>query len=177
MQSQLEITIHPVDLSEFGKNPAGLPIFRVVWGPTRLEKIWFRETKQVQDLLRYPNCKEWVLEKWLSGLDYAGTPSAWAELQRTKSINLDYPTDGEYDECMRFPNNEAVSMAKKAVELLVYGRTNITEAERTIALKLREELKEKDLDNRTSDMIKDALDPQWSGTRMRLYDAAGNFIN
>jgi hypothetical protein len=177
MQNLLEITIHAVDLSEFGKNPAGLSIFRVVWGPSRLEKIWFRETKQVQDLLRYPNCEEWVLEKWMSGLDYAGTPTAWAELQRKSPINLEYPTDGEYAECMRFPNNESVSMAKKAVELLVYGKTNITEAERRIALKLREELKEKDLDQKTSDMIKDALDPQWSGKRVKLYDAAGNTIH
>jgi hypothetical protein len=177
MQNLNEITVHAVDLSEFGKNPAGLPVFRVVWAPTRLEKIWFRETKQVQDLLRYPNCEEWVLEKWMSGLDYAGTPAAWAEVQKKSPINLEYPTDGEYAECMRFPNNESVSMAKKAVELLVYGKTNITETERRLALQLREELKEKDLDTKTSDMIKDALDPQWSGKRVKLYDAVGNMIH
>src|SRR5258708_2847964 len=177
MQKASEITSHAVDLSEFGKTASGLPLFRVIWGPSRIEKIWFRETKQVQDLLRYPNCEEWVLEKWMSGLDYAGTPTAWAEVQGKFPINLEYPTDGEYAECMRFPNNESVSMAKKAVELLIYGKTNITEAERILALKLREELKEKDLDQKTSDMIRDALSPNWSGNRVKLYDAAGNTIH
>jgi hypothetical protein len=177
MQNKSEITIHTIDLSEFGKTPSGLPLFRVVLGSTRIEKCSWRETKQIFEILMYPNCEEWVLEKWMSGLDFAGTPEAFAGLQRRAPINMDYPTEGEYVECMRFPTNESVSMAPKAVELLLYGTTRITEAERIQALKLREELKEKDLEQKTSDMIRDVLSPQYSGKRVKLYDAAGNTIH
>lgn len=125
----------------------------------------------------YPNREHWILEKWMSGLDWAGTPAAFDQLQAKMPIAMEYPTDGEYAECMAFPNNESVSMAKKAVEMLLHGTTNITEKERIQALRLREELKEKDLDERTSAAIKDVLDPQWAGKRVKLYDAAGNIIH
>jgi hypothetical protein len=176
MQNIREITVHAVDLSEFGKTPAGLSLFRVVWGPSRIEKFWYRETKQLFDAPMYPDCEAWVLEKWQSALDFAGTPDAFARQLKDSTITMEYPIDGEYSECMRFPSNESVSMAKKAVEMLVYGKTNITEAERIQALRLREEMKEKDIDQKTSDMIRDALSPQYSGNRVKLYDAAGNTI-
>jgi hypothetical protein len=177
MQNASEITIHAIDLSRFGKTPSGLPLFRVVWGKSRVEKLWYRETRQLLDLPMYQDCEEWVLEKWLSAMDYAGTPDAFARQQERSPINMEYPPDGEYVECMRFPTNESVNMAPHAVELLMYGKTNITEAERIQALKLREEIKEKDIDQKTSDMIRDALSPQWSGNRVKLYDAAGNMIH
>src|ERR1700735_1826668 len=110
-------------------------------------------------------------------LDFAGTPDGFASQQAKMPISMPYPTDGEYAECMRFPSNEAVSMAAKAVELLLFGKTNITEKERIQALRLREELKEKDITERTSSAIKDVLDPQWSGKRVKLYDGAGNIIH
>lgn len=177
MQNLSELTVHAVDLSEFGKTPAGLPLFRVVWAPTRIERLWWRETKQLIDVQTYPDCEMWILEKWMSGLDFAGTPEGFAEQMRRAPISMEYPTDGEYAECMRFPNNEAVSMAKKAVELLLYGKTNITEKERIQALKLREELKEKDIDQKTSDAIHDVLGENYAGKRVKLYDAAGNIIH
>jgi hypothetical protein len=177
MQNISEITVHSIDLSEYGKTPAGDPLFRVVWSPTRIEKVWWRETKQVFEVKTYPNAEAWVLEKWQSGLDYAGPKDAYAELQKRMPVNMEYPTDGEYSECMRFPNNESVSMAKKAVEMLLYGTTHITEKERIEALRLREELKEKEADDRTSAMIRDAFATNWSGKRVSLYDTAGNVIN
>lgn len=177
MQNASEIKFHAIDLTEFGKTPTGLPLFRVVWGPTRIEKCWYRETKQLFDVQMYPNSEAWVLEKWMSALDFAGTPEGFTKQQEKMPISMAYPTDGEYAECMRFPDNEAVSMAKKAVELLLYGKTNITEKERIQALKLREELKEKDIDDKTSAAIKDVLNPNWSGKRVKLYDAAGNIVH
>jgi hypothetical protein len=177
MQNVSEITVHAVDLSEFGKTLSGLPLYRVVWGPTRMEKVWFRETRQIMTLEMYPHCELWVLEKWMSGLDWAGTAEAFERQQDKSPISMEYPTLGEYAESMRFPNNESVSMVKKAVEMLEYNTTNITEAERILALKLREEMKEKDLEQKTSDCINDAMTPNWSGKRVKLYDAAGNTIH
>jgi len=177
MQNASEITIHAIDLSEFGKTPSGLPLWRVVWAPTRIEKCWWRETKQMFEVKMYPDREEWILEKWMSALDFAGTPEGHAQMLAKAPISMEYPTDGEYAESMAFPNNEAVGMAKKAVEMLMHGKTNITEKERIQALRLREELKEKDLDAKTADAIKDVLDPQWSGKRVKLYDAAGNTIH
>jgi hypothetical protein len=177
MQNKSELIIHTVDLSKYGKNPAGNPIFRVVWGPSRVEKFFYRHTQQVIEAKTYPDCEMWVLEKWMSALDFAGTKEDFDRQQKKLEINMEYPADGEYAECMRFPTNESVSMATQAVEMLLYGKANVTEKERIQALKLREELKEKDADERASAMIRDALDPQWAGNRVKLYDAAGNFIN
>ena len=176
MQNISEIIVHSIDLSEYGKTPAGDPLFRIVWAPSRIEKVWWRETKQIMEIKMYPNAEAWVLEKWQSGLEFAGTPETFANIQTKLSVNMDYPADGEYSECMRFPNNESVSMAKKAVEMLLYGTTRMTEKERIQALRLREELKEKEADDRTSAMIRDAFAPNWSGKRVSLYDAAGNII-
>jgi hypothetical protein len=177
MQNITEITVHEIDLSRFGKTPSGAPLFRVVWGPSRVEKLWYRETQQLIEAKMYPQSEEWVLEKWMSGLDWAGTPENFATQQSKMTINMEYPADGEYGECMRFPNNDAVSMAPMCVEMLLYGTTNVTEAERIAAIKLREEMKEKDADERASAMIRDALGAtNWSGKRVKLYDAAGNTI-
>lgn len=177
MQANSELTIHTIDLSEFGKTPSGDSLFRIVWAPTRIEKFWWRETKQLFDVQMYPDCEMWILEKWMSGLDWCGTPEGFASQQARMPITMEYPADGEYAECMRFPNNESVSMAKKAVELLLYGKTNITEKERIQALKLREEMKENDIDQKTSDAIHDVLGENYSGKRVKLYDAAGNIIH
>lgn len=177
MQNISELLIHSVDLSAFGKTPAGDSLFRVVWAPTRIEKVWFKETKQLFDVQTYPDCEMWVLEKWMSALDFAGTREGFASQHENMPIAMEYPAEGEYAECMRFPTNESVSMAAKAVELLIYGKTNVTEKERIMALKLREELKEQDITEQTSAAIKDVLDPQWSGKRVKLYDALGNTIH
>ena len=176
MQSKSELIVHPVDLSAYGKTPSGAPLFRVVWAASRVEKLSYRITKQLFELKMYPQSEEWVLEKWMSALDYAGPKDSFEQQQMKSEINTEYPADGEYAECMRFPTNESVSMAPRAIEMLLHGKTNITEKERLQALKLREELKEKDLDNRTSAAISDALSPQYSGKRVKLYDAAGNMI-
>lgn len=177
MQANTDLIIHPVDLSAYGKTPSGDPLFRVVWSTSRVEKLFYRVTKQLVEVKTYPQSEEWVLEKWMSALDYAGPKDSFEQQQMKSEINMEYPAGGEYAECMKFPTNDSVSMAPAAVEMLLYGKANVTEKERIQALRLREELKEKDIDNRTSAAIRDALDPQYSGTRVKLYDAAGNFIN
>jgi hypothetical protein len=177
MQNTSELIHHDIDLSAYGKTPSGKPLFRVIWAPNRVEKLHYRITKQMIEVKMYPDCEMWVLEKWMSALDYAGPRDSFDEQQKKSEINMEYPADGEYAECMRFPSNEAVRMAPQAVEFLLYGKANVSEKERIQALRLREELKEKDQDERASAIIRDALNPQWSGNRVKLYDAAGNIIN
>ena len=89
MQKASELTIHSVDLSAYGKTPAGDPLFRVVWAPTRIEKCWWRETKQLFDVQMYPECEQWILEKWMSGLDFAGTPEGFASQQEKMPLSME----------------------------------------------------------------------------------------
>jgi hypothetical protein len=80
-----------------------LPLFRVVWGPSRIEKVWWRETKQIFELKTYPNKSVGtgeVAERTLSGPEHLRT---FANLQAKMPINMEYPADGEYAECMEFP--------------------------------------------------------------------------
>jgi hypothetical protein len=179
MQAKSELIIHPIDLSEFGKNPAGNPIYRVVWGPSRTEKVLIKSRNELAELKRYPNQECWILEKWQSALDWAGPRDSHEERCAKSHIAMDYPEDGEYEQCDgAFPDQESVfGFARLFVHFLVMGKVNYTEKERQRALKLREQIKEDDLDQKTSDAISDVLStPTWAGKRVKLYDAAGNMI-
>lgn len=182
MQNPKEILIHDIDLSEFGKTPTGDSMFRVVWGPSRTEKILVKRRikNPVIEAKRYPNEELWILEKWQSALDWAGTPAGHASMCSGAPIEMEYPADGEYERCdVSFPNNEAVrEFAALYVRFLVMGKTEFTEQDRMKALKLREQIKEDDITERTSEAIHDVLSgPNYAGNRVKLYDAAGNIIH
>jgi hypothetical protein len=180
MQSTKEIMIHEIDLSEFGKTPKGDPLFRVVWAPTRTEKVLIKGRDKVVELKRYPNEECWLLEKWKSAYDWAGTREGHRNMCFGAPIAMEYPEDGEYERCdVSFPDGDAVKgFAALYVQYLVMGTVNYTEKDRLKALKLREQMKEQDIDEKTSDAINDVLSaPTWAGQRVKLYDAAGNIIH
>lgn len=180
MQNASEIKIHEINLSEFGKTPAGENLFRVVWAPTRTEKVLVKSRDEVVELLRYPGEECWLLEKWKSGFDWAGTLTQHANMCSMAPISMDYPADGEYERCdVSFPDNQAVvGFARLYVQYLVLGTVKCTEKERIKALRLREELKEKEADTRSEDMIHDMIGTMnWKGKRVKLYDPSGNIIH
>lgn len=167
----------PVSLRSFGINPYGDNLWRVVWGPSRNYLVggaWqdhigaipsdaelsannFRDNSLIREVIEYrwiPKYPEgWVLEKWLSPIQYAGTPVQWTITQMDHAAKLltlgPYPSRGEYEACYHFPNDSEPSLSSvtNIIDMLVYG-ANYTPAERRAAIEAVEQGKKWDWKNR-----------------------------
>jgi hypothetical protein len=66
-----------------GLNPQGWPLYRVVWSETRYYLLggeWGDNGRvEYRWAPYYAGRKEWVLEKWLSAEEYAGSEAQWME--------------------------------------------------------------------------------------------------
>jgi hypothetical protein len=101
-----------------GKNPQGWPLYRVIWSASRhylLGGEW-GDTGQVEYRWApyYGGMQCWVLEKWLSPEDYAGSEVSWG----ADNLNMElcargiivytmgpYPRLGWYEHCFTFPED------------------------------------------------------------------------
>ena len=102
----------------YGKNPKGWPLYRVIWSESRyylLGGSWGDNGRtEYRWAPYYAGRKEWVLEKWLSPEEYAGSETQW------NYDNLDYalcakgeivytmgpyPRLGWYEHCFSFPQD------------------------------------------------------------------------
>ena len=119
-------SLRHLGITDYGDNE-----WRVVWGPSRLYIVggmWQdhigtipndRELVEAgRDLSlvsrraeyrwipKYPT-ERWILERWLTPFEYAGSPSAYAVEQWDEEAKLltlgPYPERGEYEGCYVFP--------------------------------------------------------------------------
>lgn len=146
-------------LRAFGLNPYNDYLFRVVWGPSRKwlvggmweERIATPSTNleieqngrdnyvyrraEYRWVQKYPD--KWILERWLSPLQYGGTPESWQMTQWDEEAKLltlgPYPERGEYEQCYTFDEEPSASAVERVVSMLVYGAT-YSYAERKQAL-------------------------------------------
>jgi hypothetical protein len=159
MQPDREITFHPLDLIEHGKTPTGLPLFRIVQGDTRLDKVKFEG--RIHELPRYEVGNKWVLEKWLSAEDLTQmTPEQYAAMLAAQifgSAEMAYPTDGDYELSYKFEDSVDPGKAHAICAMIQFGKLNFTDAERAVALKKSAERKAFDADALKTEIIKTAL--------------------
>jgi hypothetical protein len=102
-----------------GKNPMGWPLYRVIWSESRFYLLGgeWGDNGQVEYRWApyYSGRKEWVLEKWLSPDEYAGSEVNW----NADNLNYElcgrgviiytmgpYPRLGWYEHCFSFPNHD-----------------------------------------------------------------------
>lgn len=175
-----------VSLRSFGVNPYGENLWRVVWGPSRKyivggawqdrygeipldseliakdghDSSFVREVIEYRWIPKYP--ETWVLEKWLSPLQYAGTPAQWAMTQAdatAKCMTLGpYPARGEYEACYAFPpgtGEPSFSTVVSVIDMLVYG-ANYSPAERKQAIQAVQDGKKWDWRNKCEAIFKDS---------------------
>lgn len=174
----------PVSLRSFGINTYGDNLWRVVWGPSRnylvggawqdrhgvipndaeliqagKDNSFIREVIEYRWISKYPEA--WVLEKWLSPIQYAGTPAQWTVTQMdhySKLLTLGpYPQRGEYEACYHFPKDQepTLSTITSVIDMLVYG-ANYTPAERRAAIEAVEQGKKWDWKNKCEAIWKDS---------------------
>lgn len=140
-------------LRNFGVNVYGEPLFRVVWAPSRMRLIGGKHTERSGKMASdremkaagrdlsvtrewvgykwyplYPRKQCYVLEKWLSPIEYGGTKETYELQQKDAETGLlvsgPYPTRGEYFECHQFPEGyPAFSAVESVIRLILFGRT------------------------------------------------------
>lgn len=152
MQSELDIVIHSVDLSGRGLTPSGKPVFRVVFAPTRIDKVLNKETGEIVQMRRYSE-EGWVLEKWTDAETYAGAREAWETVNLAANVSMEYPADGEYEAVYSFSPGEDVTHADFIAKVMNFDRENFTFAERRLALKLKKEMDAKEVDRQRDEII------------------------
>ena len=174
-------------LRQFGINPYGDPLFRVVWAPSRTMLVGGKHTVRdgavandaqlaanngrdnsvrhewvgYKHYPRYPGVNEYVLEAWLSPVQYGGTPRQW-ELQQTDEetgllVLGPYPQRGEYDVKWYFGQEyPTVSQVEKMIQVIFAG-DRYTSAEKKAAMVEADKKAHLERVARNKDIILDAL--------------------
>jgi hypothetical protein len=102
----------------WGSTPQGWPLYRVIWSESRYYLLggeWGDNGRvEYRWSPYYAGRKEWMLEKWLTPEEYAGSEIRWNE----ETVNLElaargflvytmgpYPRLGWYEHCFSFPTD------------------------------------------------------------------------
>ena len=124
----LEVQHYPgANLRGHGINSLGNPVYRCVWSESRLHCVggkWPDGICEYRWIPRYPG-GSWVLEKWLSALDFAGPRILYDISMRDEESGLlaiPYPVNGEYEHCYTFPSPCTISMVERVIEWIEAGR-------------------------------------------------------
>jgi hypothetical protein len=145
---ETKVSSWPMKLGHFGLNPFGEPIFRVVWSDSRkymIGGLWDGVRAEYRWIPKY-EYSAWVLERWLSALEYGGTPQQYELQQRDEESGLlvcgPYPERGEYEFCHRFPpGHPSASQIEAEIQKRLYQR-KYSKTEIRNALTVEQELKD-----------------------------------
>jgi len=174
-------------LRHFGITPYGESLFRVIWAPSRMRMIGGRHTVRdgkpqidrdvvanggrdnsvVREFVgykwypMYPRKQSYILEKWLSPVEYGGTRENYETQQRCAETGLlvsgPYPERGEYFFCYEFPDGyPAVSAVESIIRLILFGR-NFTIREKRDAILEADKREQLSIRKRATDVILDSL--------------------
>lgn len=117
-------TYPTIPMKRFGTNLYEEPLYRIVWSDSRTDLIggrWPDGACEYRESPRYAGLHAWVLEKWMSSVEYAGTPQEYHAAQWDADSGLltcgPYPSRGEYVLCHVFVGQPS----NRAVEKQIYG--------------------------------------------------------
>lgn len=122
-------------MERYGLNPAGKPLYRVVWSDSRTYLLggdWNHDGGyEVREAQLYEGVHAWILEKWQSALDFAGPKEVWDQKERDRgNASLGpYPAEGEFVHAYTFPIEPDHSMISILVRCIEASR-NLTPGER-----------------------------------------------
>lgn len=160
---QKPLRFWPGQPNTWGRNPYKKPLYRVVWSESRLYLLggeWPDGRIEYRWAPYYAGRKEWVLEKWLSPEEFAGSKETWESDSRDPSTGLyrmgPYPSMGWYDHCYSFPEGQDPNMSA-IVPLLEYGRNHHSFQQIRTAIHLWHEKQRKDWDQRVMDGMAETL--------------------
>ena len=173
-------------LRKFGINTYGEPLFRVVFSDSRTQKVGGKHTERSKKPASTAEIvandgkdnydSEWVgykyyplyhgkhcyvLEKWLSSVDFGGTPKLWEIQQTDPETGLlvcgPYPSRGEYLGIHFFsPGYPSVSAVEAVIGMVLAG-SNYTPAQKKEAMLKSQEREDLSRRNERLDKLKDAM--------------------
>ena len=103
-------------MDRFGMNPMSKPLYRVVWSDSRTYLLggdWNKDGGfEMREVPLYEGVHAWILEKWQSAEQFAGTKEFWDAQERTPGASAlgPYPSEGEYVFAYAFPFEPTHSM-------------------------------------------------------------------
>lgn len=135
MQDNTAVKIHPLDLSQYGLNPDGEPIYRVVWADSRVEKA--EKDGRIHEIQLYEGIAQgkWVLEKWIPVELYLGmTAEQYREKCRQEGVAMEIPVTGTYQMAGGvFPGEVTARLAHLWASQINFDQANFTPADRARA--------------------------------------------
>lgn len=150
-------------MKRYGENPYGDSLYRVVFSDSRTDLIggkWPDGRLEYREVPRYPDLHAWVLEKWQSPEEYAGTREEYERQQLDLESGLftcgPYPNRGEYAFVYAFPCAPGDGMVSKIVTAIKLSRS-ITTGQQKQAIMGAYEQQEKDRFNRFDAIWDDAM--------------------
>lgn len=163
MQDLTTIMAHSLDLSQYGVNPAGKPIYRIVWADSRTEKFEYEGKIHQVPLYAGKADGKWIMEKWLSAEDFYGmTREQFAIAERDMGVGMEYDTAGTYELCTGgggiFPGEVTPRLAHLWASQINCDQANFTDAERARALRDAYEESSKAAEKKKDEVIMTALE-------------------
>lgn len=164
--SPAKLRLWPGIPNTWGKNPQGKPLYRIIWSQShtyRLGGCWPDSKVEYRWAPYYGSKAEWVLEKWLSAEEFAGTESEWIrsnvdEFLAGHGITVytmgPYPREGWYDHCYSFPNDSPPNL--ELIVPLLEQTKNLTLAQIKAGIQLYHEQQKKDWERKVEDGLRDA---------------------
>lgn len=160
MQNKRDLVIHSIDLSGFGKNQYGDPIWRIVRADTRFDLLIYQGKRFYMP--RYNCGTAWVLEKYLPCSEDIGlSREQWDAMFATRMLGQaqpEYPAQGDYEESFIFDGNVDTVTAYHRIAAIEFDQNNFTDADRTKAMMAAEEAKHRAQDEAKIERILVAMD-------------------
>jgi hypothetical protein len=153
-------------MKRFGENPFSESLYRVVFSDSRTDLLggkWPDGDCAYREVPRYPGIRgQWILEKWCSPAEYAGTPEQYTREQWDAESGLltcgPYPHRGEYAHCYTFPFMPGDGMICQVIGALKVSR-DLTAAQHKQGIMEPLERQQKQQDQRFDDIFKEAMGP------------------
>lgn len=155
-----------VSMQRFGENLFAQPLYRVVFSDSRTDLVggkWPDGACEYREVPRYPGIRgQWVMEKWLSAEEYAGTIQEYSRLQLDAESGLftcgPYPNRGEYTYCHTFITEPSDTMVCWAVSDNKLSR-GLTPGQRKQGIMEPLERQQRQQDDRFSDIWDESMGP------------------
>lgn len=167
MQPSYEIKFHPVDLSQHGKTPTGLPLYRVVWGDTRKTKLIYQG--KIRVIPRYLDGEmtkgKWVLERLKGPEEFYGmSREQYLAMQSNfpGAPTEEWSSDGDYEFEYAFDGEVDEMMLNKALAIAEFRRQNVSLAEKTLEAVAADEAQEKRQDEQFTELYERAREESFT---------------
>lgn len=155
-----------IAMAGYGENLFGQPIYRLVFSDSRTDLLggkWPDGACEYREVPRYPGIRgQWIMEKWVSAEEYAGTREMYELQQFDADSGLytcgPYPHRGEYTFCHQFIGQPTEMQVGWAVYNNKISR-DLTPGQRKEGIMTPLEKQQKEQDARFSDIWDNAMGP------------------